>query len=277
MASDPQLAFVVLIGTNNLGRGHTLRGGGRPAHFLFRPRAFFSSYRPHARRDGRGRGRRRGHPPQPNTGQGAAERAAAARRRKQAQEGGASRWQRCRRKPGPLLLPVDHQGQRWPSIVGGGGHLPPRRDARYFFFRTIALLHCRRTRLAASGRAASFFFRPPFRPAAGGRVSGRGRAISFFDFFSPTLSWCLQADAARRVGFVDCGGPFRRGEHDVQRELMPDSLRPSLDVEPRWQGREGEGRDTSPRTRGGGAGGRGGASLATPRLLDGGRRNACTA
>ena len=181
MASDPQLAFVVLIGTNNLGRGHTLRGGGRPAHFLFRPRAFFS-YRPHARRDGRGRGRRRGHPPQPNTGQGAAERAAAARRRKQAQEGGASRWQRCRRKPGPLLLPVDHQGQRWPSIVGGGGHLPPRRDARYFFFRTIALLHCRRTRLAASGRAVSFISPTVPSHSAGGRVSGRGRAISSFTF-----------------------------------------------------------------------------------------------
>ena len=111
------------------------------------------------------------------------------------------------------------------------------------FFRTIALLHCRRTRLAASGRAASFFFRPPFRPTAGGRVSGRDRAISFLDC-SPSLSCCLQADAARRVGFVDCGGPFRRGEHDVQRDLMPDSLRPSLDVEPRWQGREGKGGET---------------------------------
>mmetsp|Transcript_3348 Transcript_3348/g.9706 ORF Transcript_3348/g.9706 Transcript_3348/m.9706 type:complete len:302 (+) Transcript_3348:52-957(+) len=46
-------------------------------------------------------------------------------------------------------------------------------------------------------------------------------------------SWA-EADAARRVGFVDCGGPFRRGEHAVQRELMPDSLHPNRKGHELW-------------------------------------------
>ena len=57
-----------------------------------------------------------------------------------------------------------------------------RVGARYFFFRTIALLHCRRTRLAASGRAVSFISPTVPSHSAGGRVSGRGRAISSFTF-----------------------------------------------------------------------------------------------
>ena len=39
-----------------------------------------------------------------------------------------------------------------------------------------------------------------------------------------------------RIGYVDCGQPYRNGEHDVRTDLMPDTLHPNAKGYMLWAG-----------------------------------------